>query len=1268
MSSTSNVQDLLVNVFRPTYTYAPETGFVPSLTVSNVTEVIATRVKTSELVVSDSNLNTYIGSNAGVNATNTLSNLGIGYSAMGGAVNCSRNVALGAFSLNGLLNSDCNVAIGTGTDLSSGAVGARNVLIGTNVRMAGGSNNILIGVDISRGTIQNQLQIGRLLYGDLSSGFVGINIQDPSAALDISGVVVFRDKVGFQNPNPVYSLDVNGSVAVSDRFVGGNGTKTNPLYTFSNSSNTGMFVPAADTSVGVGMSATTVGSGAFGISVNANPAAIFSSNKVRFFQDLDVSGTFSACNVNINAFSVVDGTAATPSMTFTNDLSVGLFRVAAGTLGVTTAGVRRMAVLSNGDVSMGRILVSDVSASGALFSSAGSNNIGGVTLSNGFVITSGTTTSSNLLVPGYLRNADPATTLDISGGTISNSALTRSSNFRGSNGSVSVPTYSFVSDSSTGLHLVGGSALGFDTAGVLRMCLSGGFLGIGTAAPRVALDVSGDISANVYNGPGGTAGAPHYTFSDDRTTGVFFPGANSVGFTAGGTERMRISNANVGIGTTAPTNALDVSGTLRVIGTAGDLTFSNGTISLAGVPVISSTGVLSNGATTSNSIGGVVLSNSNAIVGGFLRNALTPTTLDISGGNLSNSGVHTTTGLVGTYLRNTLTPSTYDISGGNISNSGTTRSSTFLAAPGGAPRPAYGFTTDPSSGLDLVGTSYLAFDTGGVQRMCISGASVGIGTPAPLSLLDLSDGTLSIRRRARNADTTASIEVGGGYDNGGNGGTAALAFQFYDGGYRHFLRSRHSPGPSFANAIDFFLNSGIGDASSSAPGVHNLNMMSVTSAGVGIGTSTPNSNFALDVSGGINSRRLAAPTILNWYILSDASGTGAGFRYGVGLLGTSTIGNAGGDLAITAYDNANAPIGSTPQVLVKRSNGFVGIGTSTPAHLLDVNGGAGGTVTARIYSGETVAGSSNNIPRLRLTSRVGTGAVLDYDITGEEVVGSANNYGLTFGGYGNANVFRMDFGNRRFGIGTTAPSSLLHIQKSTNYDGGVSTDGTPYGIYFSAANNSDAARILAVDRSTAGGAWKNELAFYTKFDATSAERVRISGEGNVGIGTVSPGYTLDVNGTARATSVLIGSGASPTMALSRVYTRTGLTTSAGGVSITSTGTGTLASYTDSAFTNGTYLLTMIAKISTIVTSTGAAGGDFYLGGRFNGNTAVYGLAYFCTPASSTTFTAGVPITVCGVISNATSSTTFDLLCQRSTGGNSATVTGELNEIHLMRIA
>jgi hypothetical protein len=122
-------------------------------------------------------------------------------------------------------------------------------------------------------------------------------------------------------------------------------------------------------------------------------------------------------------------------------------------------------------------------------------------------------------------------------------------------GTVAAPSYSFYMDLSSGVYLPSPNNVGVVTAGIERIRVgSNGRVGIGVTVPTVTLDISGDVSANVYNGPGGTAGAPHFTSSDDRTTGIFMPASGrEVGFSSFGTERARVDLSGLRI----------VNGTIR---------------------------------------------------------------------------------------------------------------------------------------------------------------------------------------------------------------------------------------------------------------------------------------------------------------------------------------------------------------------------------------------------------------------------------------------------------------------------------------------------------------------------------------------------------------------------------------------------------------------------------------------------------------------------------------------------------------------------------
>ena len=78
----------------------------------------------------------------------------------------------------------------------------------------------------------------------------------------------------------------------------------------------------------------------------------------------------------------------------------------------------------------------------------------------------------------------------------------------------------------------------------------------------ITLDGTNGInSSGVIVAPDGTASAPAITNDGDTNTGIFFPAADTIAFSEGGAEAMRItSDGRLGIGTTSPNYPLNVQG------------------------------------------------------------------------------------------------------------------------------------------------------------------------------------------------------------------------------------------------------------------------------------------------------------------------------------------------------------------------------------------------------------------------------------------------------------------------------------------------------------------------------------------------------------------------------------------------------------------------------------------------------------------------------------------------------------------------------------
>jgi hypothetical protein len=108
--------------------------------------------------------------------------------------------------------------------------------------------------------------------------------------------------------------------------------------------------------------------------------------------------------------------------------------------------------------------------------------------------------------------------------------------FQGSDGTELVEAASIVA-------LVDGTPGANDMPG--RLVFSTTADGASSPTERMRIDSSGDLIkiGGVIKGERGTAAAPAYSFSDDTDTGIFNISNTDLGFSVGGTERLRITSA-----------------------------------------------------------------------------------------------------------------------------------------------------------------------------------------------------------------------------------------------------------------------------------------------------------------------------------------------------------------------------------------------------------------------------------------------------------------------------------------------------------------------------------------------------------------------------------------------------------------------------------------------------------------------------------------------------------------------------------------------------
>jgi hypothetical protein len=331
--------------------------------------------------------------------------------------------------------------------------------------------------------------------------------------------------------------------------------------------------------------------------------------------------------------------------------------------------------------------------------------------------------------------------------------------------------------------------------------------------------------------------------------------------------------------------------------------------------------------------------------------------------------------------------------------------------------------------------------------------------------------------------------------------------------------------------------------------------MRVSASGdVGIGTAAP--SYKLEV-------RTDAASGFNWIGSNNNTATSS---FGAGFLATTGAGASyfymRGDGIAYLENSSNNPLAFATNALERMritSTGDVGIGTSSPATRVHVVGGTANTpVIVRAQQNST--GSNFDYAALSVNTSGATGGIVAWatgSLRANQVwVQSDGAQPLVLGTNDTERVRINTSGD--VGIGTASPQSKLHVSGGYITSGNVSStagsriiggdysgaehittfgsefsSGGPvigYGVWPSTASAlafvSSAAPALQRAAYTQTG---NNHVWFTGASqtvavgsaVTMAERMRLDGSGNLGLGTAPSGVRLDVNGSIRTT---VGSG------------------------------------------------------------------------------------------------------------------------------------------------
>ena len=1077
-----------------------------------------------------------------------------------------------------------NVGIGTTTPST------KLVVVGT-VTATGfsGDGSGLTNIPSSSVTVDSSsITDGSITQNDLATN-ITINTTGTISANEISNTsnTFIVDNVGSMT---VSTLNTTGSLTVSNDLT----VDTNTLFVDSTTNNVGIGTLTPSTKLVVVGTATVTGNLDVTGVVNTGTLTV---NNAFTLPSIDgtsdqVLKTDGSGNVSWSSNAAISELNTNVTVSDSGDGIVTITEDGTETVRITGLNVG----IGTTTPSTKLVVIGTVTATG--FSGDGSG------LTN--IPSSSVTVDSSSIVDNSITTNDLATNITINTtGTISANEISNTSNtfIVDNSGSMTVSTLN-----TTG-SLTVSNDLTVDT-NTLFVDSATNNVGIGTATPSTKLVVVGtitvtgdlDVSGNVNTGTltvnnaftlPSTDGSSGQVMKTDGSGNVTWQsnasiselntnvtvsdsGDGNITFTEDGTETVRITGLNVGIGTITPSTKLVVIGTVTATGFSGD---GSGLTNIPSSSVTVDSSNITDGSITQNDLAtNITINTTGTISANEISNAsntfivdnsgsMTVTTINTTGSaTITNDlTVDTDTLFVDSTTNNvgigTITPSTKLVVVGTATitgnlNTGTLTVNNAFTLPSTDGTSDQVMRTDGSgnvtwstnSSISELNTNVTASDTGdgiitftedGTETVRITGLNVGIGTNTPSTKLAVI-GTVT---------ATGFSGDGSGLTNIPSSSVTVDSSSITDNSITTQDLSTditiNTTGTISATEISNTSNTFVVDNSGSMTvttlnttgsltisndltvDTNTLFVDSITN-NVGIGTLTPSTKLVVDgtltVTGNLNTGTI---TVNNAFTLPSTDGTSGQVMKTDGLgnvswSSDSTISEGNTDITVSDSGDGIITLTEDGTETVRITGLNVGIGTTTPSTKLVVVG----TVTATGFSGD--GSGLTNIPSSSLT--VDSTSIVNNSITSQDL---ATNITINTTGTISANeisnrsnTFIVD------NIGSMTVTTLnttgsLTVSGNLNVSGNVNSGTLTVNNAFTLPSTDGTnGQVMKTDGS-GNVSWSNNASIselntnvtvsdsgngIVTFTEDGTETVRITGL-NVGIGTITPSTKLTTVGT-----------------------------------------------------------------------------------------------------------------------------------------------------------